>query len=123
MEIRFGELIDEDEDERGELMATVSLLEHGDTAQDLEESQQESDSMLDRENMQDLEESEQGSNRVVSREDVQDLGETQQESNGIVNGDDACRVRRAGFGTAQDVLSLSGIVRMRRNKSAEPEAQ
>jgi hypothetical protein len=104
MKIRFGELIDDDEDECKELTAEVNLFEHGDSAQDLEESLQESDCM-------------------VNEENVQDLGEAQQISNGIVHGDGAYRVRRAGFGTAQDVRPLSGGVRMRRIKSAELEAQ
>jgi hypothetical protein len=89
MEVQFGELIDNDEDERNNLTTEPRLLEDSNSAQDLADSQQES---------QDLGEAQQES---------QDLEETQQESNSITRKNSAWRVRRAGFGTAQDVWSLS----------------
>jgi hypothetical protein len=92
MEVRFGEFIDIDEDERVDPTSEPRLLEHSDSAQDLEESQQESD-------------------RMVNMENVQDLREAQQKANSIVHGGSAWRVRRAGFGTAQDVRLFSGYIR------------
>jgi hypothetical protein len=85
MEVRFGELKYNDKTECSSMATSPSLLAYSNSAQEAEELQSEP-------------------NQVVNTQDVQYLGEAQQAFYSSVYSNCKSKVRRVGFGTAQDIL-------------------